>query len=256
MERLGDTKRSGLNRNGLKTLGILFLVAGIIGRSVLQNQLLGLGRVSSMELMEAMQASDGTMMIATVALILQALETCAAPIFAFLLVEGFQHTGDRKKYFLRLAGVALLSEIPYNLAMSQKVLDLTSRNPMFALVLAFVMLYLFQHYAEKKLVWVVAVLAAAAWVWMLKVEEGLPILLLVTVIWLFRKKPMFRGFVGAAAAVLCTAVSPFYLAAPMGFLLLHFYNPDSEVENGSRLAQYLAYPVALLVIGLGAMFAF
>lgn len=254
MERLGNTRPTrGLHAGNLRAWGMLFAIAGIISRSILQNQLLGVGVLSVQELMELMQSSETAMAFATVALVLQAVETVAVPIFVFLLAEGFRHTSDWKKYLLRVSGLALLTEIPYDLAMNQKVLEFGSQNPVFGLVLCMVLLYLFERFSGKKLVCVVMALAGLAWALMLKVDHGIPMILMVCVIRVFRNKHMFMGFSGMAAAALCTGISPFYLAAPMGFLAIHFYN--GEQGNSSRLVNYLFYPVTLLAIGLVAMFA-
>ena len=252
MERLGNTKPSGMNANGLRAFGMIFLLAGIISRSVLQNQLLGLGSITGAGLLAAMQSSSSAMLIATIALILQAVETCAVPIFAFLLVEEFRNTESLKKYALGVAIVAVAAEIPYNLAMGQSVIDLSSRNPAFSLLLGLALLYLYNRFAGQKVICVVATIAGFAWAWMLGIEHGVPMVLLVAAMWLFRDKPMVRGFVGAAVAVVSTIGSMFYLASPMSFLAIHFYNGEPGADN--KIMNIVIYPAMLLVIGLVAMF--
>ena len=253
MERLGNSRPSGLNTGSLRTWGMLFAIAGIVSRCVLQNTLLGVGTRSMQELMELMQADQTAMIITTVSLVLQAMETVAVPIFVFLLFEGFQHTSDWKKYLTRLVGLALLTEIPYDLAMNGKVLEFGTQNPVIGLVLCFALLLLFRRFAGKKLICVMMALAGFVWALMLKVDHGIPMLLMICVMQLFRNKKMYMGFSGMAAAALCTGISPFYLVAPMGFLAIHFYN--GEKGNSSRLVNYLFYPVALLAIALVAKFA-
>ena len=39
----------------------------------------------------------------------------APPVFFFFISEGFIHTRDRKKYAIRLAGIAVITQIPYYL---------------------------------------------------------------------------------------------------------------------------------------------
>ncbi len=60
------------------------------------------------------------------------------PIFAFMLAEGFVHTSQRKKYVLRLAAFAVVSEVPYQLFARHALWRIPPwSNIMFALLLAF-----------------------------------------------------------------------------------------------------------------------
>lgn len=258
MERLKQTQSSGISRRGLRTWGMVFLTIGVLGQAVLQNRVLGLGSITGTQLLEAMQSSGATMAYATAALIMQAVETCAVPIFCWLLVEGFQKTSDYTKYLLRVTGVACLSELPYNLAMSGKLIDMSSRNPAFAMVLCLIALYFYKRYEAKGTgnfaIKVVVTLAAFIWASMLGIAHGSASVLICGVLWLFRDKPMYRNFVGCAAGAVCCVFSMFYIASPMGFMPIHFYQGEKGQE--SRIVNYLFYPVVLLAVWAATKFAF
>ena len=252
MERLGNTKPRGLHAGQLRAWGMLFAIGGIVGRGVIQSHFLGVGLRNTQELLALMQSSETAMILTTVSLVLQAMETVAVPIFAFLLAEGFLHTSNLKKYLLRVLGIAVLTEIPFDLIMNQKVLEFGMQNPVFGVALCLVVLYLFKRFSGKKLLCAIMALAGMAWALMLKIDHGIPMILMVCVIHIFRNKRMFMGFSGMAVAALCTVISVFYLAAPMGFLATHFYN--GEPGEGNRVINYLFYPVTILVIVLVVKF--
>ena len=254
-ERLVGRKKSGIGANALKTWGLVFLICGVIGRGVIQNGLLGIGKMTAMQLLDVMNASKDAMLLATVSLALQAVETCAVPIFAFMLTEGVRHTSSFKNYFLRIFLLALVTEIPYNLAIDGELFAMSSRNPVFSLVLCMVMLYLFRRYPGKSFKNIVlkVVFAGATIVWceMLKVEFGSAMVLVTAVLWALHGT-MYRNFVGAAASIVCTVFSLFFMASPMGFMAVHLYN--GEKSDNNRYLTYLSYPCILLIAALAGYY--
>ena len=59
----------------------------------------------------------------------------AFPIFAFLVVEGFTHTSNLKKYAKRLLFFGIISEIPFNLIYTGSFIFPFHQNVMFTLLL-------------------------------------------------------------------------------------------------------------------------
>ena len=66
----------------------------------------------------------------------------AYPIFAFMLVEGYFHTRNLKRYALRLFLFALISEIPFNLMYSSSVFYPLHQNVIWTLLIGLGMIHL------------------------------------------------------------------------------------------------------------------
>ena len=67
------------------------------------------------------------------------------PIFAFMIVEGYFHTKNLKKYVLRLLVFAIISEIPFNLAMGSRVFYPLHQNVLWSFLIAIGLM----HWNEK-----------------------------------------------------------------------------------------------------------
>lgn len=83
----------------------------------------------------------------------------AFPIFCFQIVEGVRYTKNWKRYMARLALLALISEIPFDLALKNFQIDMSSQN-VFLTLLFGMMIVTFMKVVDqdwKYLVWPVLV---------------------------------------------------------------------------------------------------
>ena len=69
----------------------------------------------------------------------------AFPIFAFLTVEGYFHTSNFKKYLKRMLVFAILSEIPFNLALGSRVFYPLHQNVLWSFLISLGLI----HWNEK-----------------------------------------------------------------------------------------------------------
>lgn len=182
----------------------------------------------------------------------------AFPIYCFLLVEGFQRTRSKTKYALRLGVFALVSEIPFDLALSSSVLEFEYQNVFFTLLFGLVTMIAVD--AVERIAWnnvdqtarrllnilqwlmgfgIVAVGAAVAE--LCNTDYGAKGVLCIMVLYLFRKVKVLQMIAGAVS-FLWDGV------APLAFIPMAFYNG----RRGMKLKYvfYLFYPVHLLILYL------
>lgn len=119
------------------------------------------------------------------------------PIFCFLLVEGFQRTRNLKKYALRLAAFALVSEIPFDLATKGEIFSMGYQNVFFTLLSGLLALCCMDYLNKHELPKAVRIVFNAAGV----LAPG--VYLTVLAYGTFKMEQgalLFTGVLGAAAA--------------------------------------------------------
>lgn len=241
MNPLKKKRAFSLSAAALHTCGSLFMLAGVVG-NMIQNEILGVGDIANSQLLQMMQEDASVMQLSTMALVFQLMETCAVPIFAFLLVEGTVHTSNFNKYFLRVFALAVFSQILYGRSME-------GLNPVFALVMSMVMLYFFRRFPEKKAghiaIKTIAIIGTFLWSNMLGIANGAACVIITAALWALREKTYFRTFGGCMATICCSLLSPLYMVAPLSFLVIYFYN--GEQRPGTKLINYLSYPLILVI---------
>lgn len=153
----------------------------------------------------------------------------AFPIYCFLLVEGFHHTRDMKKYVTRLAIGMVLSEIPFDLALSGHI-DWTSSSVMVTLLLGCLMILCMQR---AKGFWKAAVI--------------LPFFLLAE---LLRTDYAGNGIALIAMLALTKGLPREKLLRTVGFVFLLWFGPDVQLG-------LIAVPMELFgLVGLIPMFLY
>lgn len=170
----------------------------------------------------------------------------AFPIYCFLLVEGFQHTHDRRKYAWRLLIFALVSELPFDWAFYQGICW-RHQNVFFTLFLGLLAMVSLEHFQAQNggltVQGVLGAVACAIVAGILRTDYDVLGVTLILALYLSRKDHKTQCIVGAA-------FSAFELVAPMAFLLVWFYHGErGRCSRAEQWGFYLFYPVHILIFG-------
>lgn len=171
------------------------------------------------------------------------------PIFCFLLVEGFLHTGNRRRYAGGLFLFALLSELPFDLAFHIYRSAHTSQNVYFTLLIGLLVMMGLDYFQGKRVMQAVCLLGGMAGAYLLQTDYDWKGVLLIAVLYIFRYSIPLRTTVGAVC--LC-----WEWPAIFAFFPINLYNGERGWIRGRlKYIWYFFYPVHLLILA-GIRFVF
>ena len=231
-------------RHGLKCFSLILLLVYTFGMSVVRIGILHLDKLSPDALNHLLETDRGAMTMAGVASVFQLMGGLSIPVFAFLLAEGMVHTASWRRYLGKLLVFAVISEIPYDLAMQGSWMDFSAQNPLFTLAICLVMLYGLHLLENKKgagavFLRISVIAAALLWCQIFNLQFGLVTVLLSAVYYGFRERAGLRILMGCG-------ISAVYVTAPFASYILYNYNGLPGKER-NRYLYYAFYPVHLLL---------
>ncbi|MCL2578226.1 MAG: conjugal transfer protein TraX [Defluviitaleaceae bacterium] len=91
----------------------------------------------------------------------------AFPIFAYLIAEGFRHTKNRGKFLTRLGIFALISEIPFDLALNENINFFAKTNIFYTLFLGGAAIITYEYIrGDKKTLDIFAFFPVIGFMWL------------------------------------------------------------------------------------------
>ncbi len=170
----------------------------------------------------------------------------AFPVFCFLLVEGFFYTKSRVKYLRNLLIFALVSEVPFDLLLKEKI-GFTGQNVYFTLVIALCTIWgitkVKERFANDPTISFflqgTVILAGCILAYVMKTDYSYYGIVLAVIFYYYRKNRILACIVG----YIWFTFEPWCFPA---FIALFFYNG----KRGIRLKYffYAFYPVHLLLL--------
>lgn len=175
----------------------------------------------------------------------------AFPIFCFLLVEGFLHTRNAAKYAWRLFIFALISELPFDFALANRLFSNHHQNVYFTLLIGLLVIMGISYFErrparnafERYGFLLMQGVIAAAGLYLAKIlytDYGMKGVFLIEVLYLLRLDHRVQTIFGALAI-------SWEACGPLGFIPVWFYNG----QRGKQMKYffYWFYPVHLIVLG-------
>lgn len=164
-QELMRERKKGISGSTVKIVAVVTMLIDHIAAAILTRMVIARGffvvtQSGNMTEIASWMSKNGVLFFGM--MLMRLIGRLGFPIFCFLLVEGFQKTRNVRRYALRLGLFALISEIPFDLAFSGRILEFGYQNVYFTLFLGLAALIGFDFIEKHELTKALRVLLTAA----------------------------------------------------------------------------------------------
>lgn len=239
-------KKFGISGSTLKMIAIISMLIDHIGAAVLWRYLILLNQGITPDIGHYIGIGIDYTDLYVIYRIMRYIGRLGFPLFCFLLIQGFEHTRNRKKYAMRLGLFAFISEIPFDLAFHGKILEFSYQNVFFTLFIGLITIWIFHFIEERKiapllrvLANLVALLSGMGIATLLRSDYSYIGVASIVVLYLLRRNKFYQAIGGAF-------LFSWEITAPIAFLPVFFYNG----KRGWNIKYffYIFYPAHLLLL--------
>lgn len=226
--------RFGVSQSTLKYIAILTMLTDHTGATVIR----AVQRLPSVSGDEQLRALWQTVYTTS-----RSIGRLAFPIFCFFIVQGFLHTRSVKKYAARLFIFALISEIPFDLALKGSWYYPQKQNVYFTLLIGLLVVAAIDRLTRHLTRYLpLAAIPIAAGMWLayfIDTDYNFKGVFLIAVLYLTCGSRLLQCVTGMVSIA-------WEMPAPLSFLLIYFYNGTKG--RGRKYFFYLFYPVHLMIL--------
>lgn len=166
----------------------------------------------------------------------------AFPIFAFLLVVGFEKTHNRKKYGISLLIVALLSELPFDLMIGHRF-SFFRQNVIFTLLFGYLAMCALNYFKGKPLMRLLSVVVVFLVCRVARVDYGTTGFCFILIMYGLRNQKAIQSVLGAS-------IMHMKLMVFLSFMVIYMFNGEKGFIKTKfwKYFFYAFYPVHMLII--------
>ena len=230
----------------LKILAVCFMLIDHLGQVVLKNGII-------LNAPYSMFTDEQFHVLMSMVNICHILGRISFPIFCYLLVEGFVHTHNIKKYIFNLGIFAVISEPIYDLANVGNLFSLNQQNVLFTLLLGLIVLVIIKKYNNNVIISFCTILIGATISYICKLDGWYYGIGLISAFYIFYDMPKLKYTFSILIMYACGLdfslngiISPYFLTTIFSLLLISKYNGKRGLNM--KYFFYIFYPTHLLIL--------